>query len=425
MELRRKKMLIDMGFAPDLVDLLVKAEDMTRGARERVREIAIINQWRVMRAFHESGLSEGALAGTTGYGLGDEGREILEQSLAAIFGTEAALLRIQIVSGTHALTAALFGNLAPGKVMVSATGRPYDTLMPVIGYPYVVEGSLRAWGVGYRQLELTESGQIDLEGLGGVLDEKVGVVFLQRSRGYTCRSSFGVEVLAKAIERIKSILPEAVVIVDNCYGELVETIEPTHAGADLVAGSLIKNLGGTVAPAGGYLAGTKRCIERAAARLTAPGIAAEEGPTLGFTRLLAQGLWFAPMIVGQALEGMIWASCFLELCGYDVSPKWDEPRTDIIQAVYLDDEKAQQAFCRGVQQAGPVDHTAVPYPVIQPGYRDPIIMAGGTFIQGASLELSADGPIRSPYVCYLQGGISLAQVQVGILYALAELRRTI
>lgn len=393
----------------------------TAEVRSEVRERAAINQWKVLQALQAVGLMEGHFAASTGYGFTDGGREALDEVVGRIFGAEAGRLRLQIVSGTHALAAGMFGWLRPGDELVGLTGAPYDTLRPVIGTLEGSRGSLAEWGVTYRELALLPEGTLDLEGIPGVLTERTRMVFLQRSRGYTWRPSLSVQELGAAIAVVRRHAPEVVVMVDNCYGELVELVEPTQVGADLVGGSLIKNLGGALAPCGGYLAGRADVVERAMERLTAPGIGPEEGPTLGYNRILAQGLFMAPEVVGQALEGAVWAAWVLQEVGLEAWPRWDAPRTDIIQAVRLGSPDAQKAFCRGVQRGGAVDHSAVPIPVVQPGYRDPILMAGGTFIQGSSIELSADGPLRPPYACYLQGGVSLAHVQLGVLRALQEL----
>lgn len=393
----------------------------TSELRQAVRERAAVNQWKVLEALQGVGLMEGHFAATTGYGFSDSGRELLDEAVARIFRTPAGRLRLQVVSGTHALAAGMFGWLRPGDELVALSGTPYDTLRPVIGTVEGSHSSLASWGVGYRELPLLEDGRIDLEGIPSVLTERTRMVFLQRSRGYTWRPSLSIEELARAIVVVRRHAAQAVVMVDNCYGEMVELVEPTEVGADLVAGSLIKNLGGAIAPCGGYLAGRQDVVERAMEWLTAPGIGPEEGPSLGYNRLLAQGLFMAPEVVGQALEGAVWAAWVLEEAGLEVWPRWDSPRTDIIQAVRLGSPEGQKAFCRGVQRAGAVDHSAVPIPVVQPGYRDPILMAGGTFIQGSSIELSADGPLRPPFACYLQGGVSLAHVQLGVLRALEEL----
>lgn len=410
------------GIDDDFIRLAAQASETTRDVREKVRERTALNQWKVLHALQSAGLMEGHFFPTTGYGLGDMGREVLDEAVAKIFKTEAGCLRWQIASGTHALTAALFGTLRPGQEMLSLTGAPYDTMLPVIGAADKAPGTLAYWGVGYRELPLREDGHIDISGIGDVLNENVGLVYLQRSRGYTWRPSLCVKELAEAIAEVRRHNAEVTIMVDNCYGEMVELAEPTEFGADIVGGSLIKNLGGAFAPCGGYLAGKREIIERSLERVIAPGVGVEEGPTLGYNRILAQGLFMSPNIIGAALEGAVWAAWILEQMGLKVSPRWDEPRTDIIQAICLESTERQVAFCRGIQKAGAVDHSAVPEPVMQPGYRDPIIMAGGTFIQGSSIELSADGPLRPPYACYLQGGMSFAHVQWGVLSALQEMR---
>lgn len=410
-----------MGVPPARVALAREGLRRTAEVRAEVRERAAINQWKVLEALQSLGLMEGHFAATTGYGFTDAGRELLDHAVARIFRAPAGRLRLQMVSGTHALAAGMFGWLRPGDRLVSLTGAPYDTLRPVIGTVPGSRGSLAEWGVTYGELPLLEDGHIDMAGIAGALTPQTKMVFLQRSRGYTWRPSLDVAEMGRAIEQVRKHAPQAVVMVDNCYGEMVELTEPTEVGADLVGGSLIKNMGGAVAPCGGYLAGREDLVEAAMEWLTAPGIGPEEGPTLGYNRILAQGLFLAPEVVGQALEGAVWAAWVLEEAGLEVWPRWDAPRTDIIQAVRLGSPDAQKAFCRGVQRAGAVDHSAVPVPVVQPGYRDPILMAGGTFIQGSSIELSADGPLRPPFACYLQGGISLAHVQLGVLRALAEL----
>ncbi len=400
------------------LELARRGLEATAEVRASVRERGQINQWKVLEAFQAHPLSEQQLGGTSGYGYSDGSREALDGVLARLFRAEAGMVRMQLVSGTHAIATCLFGNLSPGDTLVSLTGPPYDTLRPVIGPG---PGSLLEMGVAYLEHPLTSEGRIDFAGLHRALEPAPRVVFMQRSRGYTWRPSLRLAELQQAIHEVRRLAPACVILVDNCYGELVETVEPIELGADLVAGSMIKNLGGAVAPTGGYIAGTAEAVRRASWRVTAPGIGTEMGPTLGFSRLLAQGLFMAPNVIAAALEGAVWAAWVLEECGYEVSPRWDEPRTDIIQAVRLGSPEAQRAFCRGVQRAGAVDFRAVPTPNMNPGYRDPILMAGGTFVAGSSIELSADGPLREPYACYLQGGVSLAHVQLGVLLALHEL----
>ncbi|MBQ7503395.1 methionine gamma-lyase family protein [bacterium] len=417
-----KRALSDLGIAADLADCGWEGLKATASLREEIRSRASINQWKVLKALQDVGLIEGHFFPTTGYGFTDMGREALDEAVAEIFKTEAGLMRLQIVSGTHALAAGLFGSLKPGDELLSITGLPYDTMQPVIGIGEVKRGSLAYWGVKYRQLDLLEDGGIDMARLPECLNERTAMVMLQRSRGYAWRPSLSLEAMGEAIKEVRRLAPQAKVMVDNCYGELVGLTELTELGADLVAGSLIKNLGGGIAPCGGYLAGKRECVEGAAEWLTAPGIGPEEGPTLGFNRSLAQGLFMAPIVVGAALEGAVWGAWVMEQQGLEVFPKWNDPRSDIIQAVRVGSPEAQQAFCLGIQKAGPVDHSACPTPWQQPGYDDPVIMAGGTFIQGSSIELSADCPVRPPYGCYMQGGVSFAHVQIGVLRALQELK---
>ena len=416
-----RQRLAQEGLSAAQVDHFFEAERLTRERREEIRERAHRLQWKVLDALQGRGLSEVHLLGSTGYGYGDTGRELLDEIYADLFGCESALVRLQFVSGTHAIACGLFGNLRPGQELVSLSGEPYDTLSTVIGQHGDSPGSLLDWGVTYRQLELKDDA-LNLDAIGSFLRPETGLVFLQRSRGYSWRSSLGIDQLEQAILRVRAVAPQAVIMVDNCYGELVEEREPTHVGADLVAGSLIKHLGGTLAATGGYLAGRASAVEGAAYRLTAPGIGGEQGASLGFSRSMLQGLFQAPIVVGQALEGACWAACFLELQGFDVAPRWDGHRTDIVQAIRLGSTEAQAAFCKGVQSSGPVDSKATPESWVQPGYRDPILMAGGTFIAGSSLEMSADCPVRPPYIAYLQGGISLGHVQLGVVRAVVSLQ---
>lgn len=416
-----RERLLQEGLSEPQIENFFEASRLTRELREQIRERAHRLQWKVLDALQGRGLSEIHLLGSTGYGYGDTGRELLDEIYSDLFGCQSALVRLQFVSGTHAIACGLFGNLRPGQELVSLSGEPYDTLSTVIGQKGHVAGSLLDWGVRYRQLELRDD-RLDLEAIGSFLQPDTALVFLQRSRGYAWRSSLTVAQLGEAIARVRAVCPGAVIMVDNCYGELVEEQEPTHVGADLVAGSLIKNLGGTLAATGGYLAGTARAVEAAAYRLTAPGIGGEQGASLGFSRSMLQGLFQAPVVVGQALEGACWAAGFLELEGFEVAPRWDAPRTDIVQAIRLGSPEAQAAFCRGVQRSGPVDSKATPESWVQPGYRDPILMAGGTFIAGSSLEMSADCPVRPPYIAYLQGGISLGHVQLGVVRGLISLK---
>jgi cystathionine beta-lyase family protein involved in aluminum resistance len=409
------------GIAPELLKQAEETDEAVFPLLKNARRISELNQLKVLKAFQEENLGEGHFAGSTGYGFHDTGRETLDRALARIMRTEAALVRWQIVSGTHALSAILFGNLRPQDEWVSITGRPYDTLQPIIGGG---PGSLEEWGIRFRSLDLLENGRVDFESLAFFLSPETRLVYIQRSRGYEWRPSFTIEEISMMIRRIREIRPNITVMVDNCYGEMVEESEPTEAGADVIAGSLIKNLGGGICPTGGYIAGRRELVENAARHLTAPGIGEEEGATLGINRVLAQGIFLSPLIVREALEGAILASCLLEKNGFEVSPRWDEKRTDIIQGIRLGSKESLETFCRAIQKAGPVDHRAVPTAAKLPGYRDPIVMAGGTFIQGSSIELSADGPLREPYAAYLQGGLSSAHVKIAVLIAITELHRS-
>ncbi|MCD6309507.1 MAG: methionine gamma-lyase family protein [Candidatus Eremiobacteraeota bacterium] len=397
-----------------------EVEKITEDARKKSRNIAGKNFLKVLHAFQEANAGEYMLACSSGYGLHDPGREGLEMVCAKIFKAESSLLRIQLATGTHALACALFGILRPGDLLANITGVPYDTLRPVISGG---EGSLEEWGVNYHEIPLGHDGRPDKNLISQNLPENTKMVLIQRTCGYHWRPGLGINDIRELVKIVRGKIPSAIILVDNCYGELVEEEEPLEAGADLVAGSLIKNLGGAIAPGGGYLAGKKDFIQAAASRLTAPGLGEEIGPMLHYARTFMQGLFFSPIVIGQALEGVIWAACLFEKAGFEVMPKWNEHRTDIIQGIKLNSPELQAAFCKGIQKAGPMDSRAIPEPEIQPGYNDPILMAGGTFIQGSSIELSADGPVRPPYAAYLQGGISASQVKLGALLALDEINK--
>jgi len=401
------------------------AESAEAKAADRLKEadrVAERNQWKVIRAFQINKVSETHFADSTGYGYNDRGREALDAVYAEVFGAEAALVRPHIVSGTHAIAVALFGVLRPGDEIVFVTGSPYDTLHPVIGrQPGDGTGSLADWGVRSRFVPLLSDGSVDWAGVEAATGERTKVFAIQRSRGYSWRPSFTVDEIAEMVRRLKAIKPDAVVFVDNCYGEFVEDREPTEAGADLIAGSLIKNPGGGVAPTGGYVAGRRDLVERVAGRLTAPGIGAEIGAMLGTTRVLFQGLFLAPLFVSQAVKGSIFAAAVFEELGFETSPAWNAKRTDLIQAVRFRSPDQLIAFVRAVQRAAAVDAHVVPEPAEMPGYDDPVIMAAGTFIQGGSLELSADAPLREPYIAYMQGGLAYAQVKLAVRLAVEAL----
>ena len=387
----------------------------------RIDAVAEENATRVLSAFQEHRVAEGYFAGTTGYGYDDLGRDKLDEIYATLFGTEAALVRIQFVNGTHAIAAALFGALKAGDVLVSAVGAPYDTLLGVIGIGQKGHGSLADYGVEYRQVELVDD-RPDLEGMArAAADPRVKAVLIQRSKGYSTRASLSVDEIGEMCRIIKQANPNAAVIVDNCYGEFVETREPTHVGADLVVGSLIKNPGGGLAPTGGYLAGRRDLVEGAAMRLTVPGIGGECGCTLGQNRLLYQGLFLAPHTVTQALKTAVFAAKVMELLGYETQPRSDQVRHDIIQMIHMREPEALKKFCRGIQLGAPVDSYVTPEPWDMPGYDCQVIMAAGAFIQGASIELSADAPMRPPYTVYLQGGLTFESGKLGVLLAVQEL----
>ena len=387
----------------------------------RIDGVAEENTARVLSAFQKHRVAEGYFAGTTGYGYDDLGRDKLDEIYAELFGTESALVRIQFVNGTHAIAAALFGALRAGDVLVSAVGAPYDTLLGVIGAVDKGHGSLKDYGVEYRQVELLDN-KPDLEGIARTAsDPRVRAVLIQRSRGYSTRASLSVEEIGKMCRRIRAGPPNTAVMVDNCYGEFVEPLEPTHVGADLAAGSLIKNPGGGLAPTGGYIAGRRDLVEGAAMRLTVPGIGGECGCTLGQNRLLYQGLFLAPHTVAQALKTAVFAAKVMELLGYRAEPASGEVRHDIIQMLRMGEPEALKKFCKGIQFGAPVDSYVTPEPWDMPGYDCQVIMAAGAFIQGASIELSADAPMREPYTVYLQGGLTFESGKLGVLLAVQEL----
>jgi cystathionine beta-lyase family protein involved in aluminum resistance len=372
------------------------------------------NQKKVLTAFKDHHIGEQHFAGTTGYGHGDLGRDALEAVFAQIMGAEAAVVRQQFASGTHALAVALFGALRPGDELLSIAGAPYDTLEEVIGLRGENQGSLMEWGVTYRELPLTPEGRVDMDAIPAALRPETKVITIQRSRGYDWRPSLRVEEIGAIIRLVKTLRPDVICFVDNCYGEFTETMEPPQVGADLIAGSLIKNPGGGIVPMGGYVAGRADLVHRAACRLTAPGIGREGGASLDMNRLLFQGLFLAPNVVSEALKGATLAARLFHDLGYPVDPAWDAPRTDIIQAVKLGSAEKLVALCRGIQEWSPVNSYVRPEPDIVPGYADDVVMAGGTFIEGSTLELSADGPLREPFVAYLQGGLTYSHCRIAL-----------
>ena len=385
-----------------------------------IDKIAEYNQAKVLSAMQKNRVSATCFAATTGYGYDDVGRDNLEKVYADVFHTEAALVRPQITCGTHALTVALSANLLPGDELLSPVGLPYDTLQEVIGIR-PSPCSLAEYGVTYRQVDLLSDGAFDYEGIKNAINEKTKLITIQRSKGYATRPTFSVKQIGELIAFCKSIKPDVLVMVDNCYGEFVETIEPSDVGADMTVGSLIKNPGGGLAPIGGYICGTKACVERCAYRLSAPGLGQEVGANLGIMTALYQGFFLAPTVVAGAEKGAIFAANLYEPLGYRCVPNATESRHDIIQAVELGSEEAMIAFCAGIQAAAPVDSYATPLPWDMPGYNDKVIMAAGAFIQGSSIELSADGPIREPYAVYFQGGLTWFHAKTGILMSLQKL----
>ena len=406
-----------------VLGLAAEAQADLRPQFDRIDAIAEENTRKVLAAFQKHRVAEGYFAGTTGYGYDDLGRDKLDEIYADIFGTEDALVRVQFVNGTHAITCALFGALKPGDILVSAVGAPYDTLLGVIGVVPKGHGSLMEYGVEYRQVELLDNAP-DKAGLAAaVQDPRVKAVLIQRSKGYSTRSSLSVEEIGALCAVVRENNPDAAILVDNCYGEFVETIEPTQAGADLVVGSLIKNPGGGLAPAGGYIAGRRDLVEGAAMRLTAPGIGRECGASLGSNRSFYQGLFLAPHTTAQADKTAVFAARMMELLGYKTEPASDAVRHDIIQMIHFGSPEPLKRFCKGIQFGAPVDSYVTPEPWDMPGYDCQVIMAAGAFIQGASIELSCDAPMREPYTAYLQGGLTYESGKAGVLLAVEELLR--
>ena len=406
-------------------DILKMSDRAEKRCTERFRQIdqtAQENTRRVLESFRSHRVSEACFSGTTGYGYDDLGRETLDKIYAELLGTESALVRIGFVNGTHALTTALFALSKPGETILSLTGLPYDTLQEAIGIRGIGFGSLKFYGIEYQQVELDINGGPNYQGITEACkNPNVTAVLIQRSRGYASRKALTVNEIGQMIRTVREVRPDIHVMVDNCYGEFTDIREPGHVGADLMAGSLIKNPGGGVAPTGGYVAGREELVARAAVRLTTPGIGGECGASLGNNRLLFQGLFVAPHVVAQSLKTSVFCAAMMEELGIDSFPGVDEPRSDIIQTVRLGSEDRMKRFCRGIQKGAPVDSYVTPEPWAMPGYEDPVIMAAGAFIQGSSIELSADGPIREPYNIYVQGGITYESGKLGILYAVEEL----
>ena len=411
-----------MSFSKELLTLKERVLDELAPSFRRIEQMSEENTLKVLTAMRECKVSDIHFNTSSGYAYDDIGRSKLEELYAKVFAAESALVRTQFVSGTHALATVLFGILRPGDKLVSLTGTPYDTMQTVIGYTASSSGSLKEYGILYDELPLNE-GRVDVERIADVLDERTKMVLIQRSRGYSRRPTLLIEDIREICNQVHRLRPDCICFVDNCYGEFVESLEPTQAGADIMAGSLIKNPGGGLAPTGGYIVGREDLVELASYRLTAPGMGAELGASLVNNRLFFQGLFLAPHVVSQALKGALFAAGIFENLGYTTYPRISDERGDIIQAIELGTAEKLVAFCGGVQKYSPVDSFVKPEPWDMPGYTDQIIMAAGTFVQGASIEFSADGPLRSPYNVYLQGGLTFEQVMFGILGAAEEIRQ--
>lgn len=410
----------DMGISEEVYRYGEKMLEKLDARFRRIDETAEYNQLKVVKAMQDNKVSEACLLGTTGYGYNDIGRDTLEAVYASLFHAESALVRPQITCGTHALALALMSNLRPGDELLSVVGKPYDTLEEVIGIRDS-KGSLKEYGISYRQVDLLEDGSFDYEGIRQAINERTRLVTIQRSKGYQTRPTLSVERIRQVIAFVKEIKPEIICMVDNCYGEFVETIEPSDVGADMIVGSLIKNPGGGLAPIGGYVAGRSELIENCAYRLTSPGLGKEVGASLGVMQSFYQGFFLAPTVVCSALKGAVFAANLYERLGYGVIPNGSESRHDIIQAVELGTPEGVIAFCKGVQAAAPVDSFVTPEPWAMPGYDSDVIMAAGAFVQGSSIELSADGPIKPPYAVYFQGGLTWPHAKLGILQSLQHL----
>ena len=409
-----------LGISPEVYDFATEIEKTLKDRFEEFDRIAEINQMKVLWAMQKNKLSEAHFNATTGYGYNDLGREALEQIYADVFKTEDALVRPQITCGTHALALALMSNLRPGDELLSPVGRPYSTLEEVIGIRPSC-GSLAEYGISYREVDLLPDGGFDFEGIKNAINEKTKLVTIQRSKGYATRPTLSVDRIGELISFIKNIKPDVICMVDNCYGEFVEEKEPSEVGADMVVGSLIKNPGGGLAPIGGYICGTKKCIENAAYRLTSPGLGKEVGASLGVNEKFLQGFFLAPNVVNSALKGAVFAANIYEKLGFKVIPNGTESRHDIIQAVEFGKPELLIAFCEGIQAAAPVDSYVKPEPWAMPGYDSDVIMAAGAFVSGSSIELSADGPLKEPYAVYFQGGLTWPHVKFGIMMSLQKI----
>lgn len=404
-----------------LQPLVQKVEQQIAGVHKEIDARAETNQFRVLRSYQKHRVSDSHFIPSTGYGYDDIGRDTLESIYADVLGGEAGLVRPQIISGTHAISIALFGVLRPGDELLYITGKPYDTLEEIVGIRGNGVGSLKEFGITYDSVSLTDEGRIDWDEVAKKIKPNTKMIGIQRSKGYATRPSFTVAEIGEMISFVKEIKQDVIVFVDNCYGEFVEEIEPCHVGADLMAGSLIKNPGGGIAKTGGYIVGKKKWVDACSYRMTSPGIGAEAGASLYSLQEMYQGFFLAPHVVAQALKGAIFTAAMLEFLGMNSSPRWDVKRTDLIQSVQFDDRDKMVAFCQAIQFASPINSYVTPHPSYMPGYEDDVIMAAGTFIQGASIELTADGPIRPPYVAYVQGGLTYAHVKMAVCLAIDHL----
>ena len=413
----------DFSISSEVIDFVEAVEKDIEATLNDLDAMAELHQYRVIKAMQRAGLSDRHFAVATGYGYDDVGREIVEKIYAEVFGAEDALVRPHISSGTHAISLALYGVLRPGDHLLAITGSPYDTIRSVIGLvdKYQGQGTIKEYGVTYDQVELREDGSFDEVAILAAMAPNTKMIYLQRSTGYSWRKAITLDEMKKMIAKIRAVKPDVIVFVDNCYGEFLDRVEPVAVGVDLIAGSLIKNPGGGLAPTGGYVAGRSDLVHLAACRLSAPGVARETGATLGINRTLLQGLFLAPTVVSQAIKSAVLLAACYQKIGFDVCPEVTDYRSDIIQSVRLNTEERVKTFCRAIQEAAPVDSHLTPEPWDMPGYSDPIIMAAGAFIQGSSIELSADAPMREPYIVYFQGGLTHYHGKLGILLSLQRL----
>ena len=415
-----KNLFKEMGISDEVYNYSNQILDSLKERFEQIDAVCEYNQLKVLKALQDCRVSEACLYGSTGYGYNDIGRDTLEQVYAHVFHTEDALVRPQITCGTHALALALMSNLRPGDELLSPVGKPYDTLEEVIGIRES-KGSLKEYGISYKQVDLLSDGTFDYEGIKKAINEKTKLVTIQRSKGYQTRPTFSVTQIGELIAFVKSIKPDIICMVDNCYGEFVETIEPSDVGADMIVGSLIKNPGGGLAPIGGYIAGKKECVENAAYRLTSPGLGKEVGASLGVLEKFYQGLFLAPTVTAGALKGAVFAANLYEKLGYKVVPNSRESRHDIIQAIEFGTKEGMVDFCKGIQAAAPIDSFVTPEPWAMPGYDSDVIMAAGAFVSGSSIELSADGPVKEPFAVYFQGGLTWHHAKFGMMKSLQSL----